>query len=200
MTAWMSVRKCAQGLLMAAAAVLASAQAQAYTVSLAPVAQTVETGALVAIDVRVSDLGSTGLGSYSLDLSFDAGILGFDHATDALNLGFAVGLFVTPAPGTLLLTDVSFDDPALLLTRQGDTVTLFTLYFNAVGLGTGTLGFNAGSAMADVFGDALTFLTTGATVTVTEHTEPGGVPIPGTLPLVLAAAFGAAAVRRRSVR
>lgn len=199
MTAWMSVRKCAQGFLIAAAALLGS-QVQAYTVSLAPVAQTVDQGALVAIDVRVSDLGTTGLGSYSLDLSFDSTILSFDRADDALNLGFAVGLFATPGAGTLLLTDVSFDDPALLLARQGDTLTLFTLYFNATGLGTSALAFGAGSALADVFGDAIDFLTTGASVTVTENTTPGGVPVPGTLSLLLAAGLAAAAVRRRTAR
>jgi hypothetical protein len=199
MTAWMCVRKWGQGLLVAATAMLASAQAQAYTVSLAPAAQTVTLGAMVAVDVQISGLGATGLGSYSLDLNFDAAILGFDHADDALNLGFAVGLFATPGVGTVLLTDVSFNDPDALLARQGDAVTLFTLYFNTLGLGTGELGFSAGGALSDVFGGAVAFDTAGGSVTVTDGGGTGGeVPSPGTTSLVLAAFLACAAVRRKA--
>jgi len=199
MTSWKSVRNWARGALVTAASVLAMAQAEAYTVSLAPAAQTVELGSVVAIDVIVSGLGGTGLGSYSLNLGFDAGILAFDRAVDSFNLGDSVGLFVTPDLAALVLTDVSFDDPDLLRARQGDTVTLLTLYFNTLALGTADLGFTAGSALSDVYGDAVDFLTLGGAVTVIEGGGGGGnLPLPGSLPLVLAAAAAALLVRRRA--
>jgi hypothetical protein len=195
MTAWMRARNWGQALLLAATAMLTSTQTQAYTVSLAPAAQTVALGGLVAIDVQVSGLGPAGLGSYSLDLSFNPTILGFDHADDALSLGFAVGLFATPGTGTVGLTDVSFNDPDVLLARQGDAITLFTLYFNTLGVGTDALTFSAGGALADVFGNAVVFDTIGGEVTVTAGTGPGEAPTPGTLPLVLSAALALALAR-----
>ncbi len=195
MTSWMSVRNWARGALVTAASVLVMSQAEAYTVSLAPAAQTVAQGTMVAIDVVVSDLG-TGLGDYNLNLAFDAGLLAFDRAVDAFSLGSSVGLFVTQDPGLLLLTDASFDDPELLRTRQGnDSLTLFTLYFNTLGVGTAALAFEAGGALGDVYGNAVQFLTAGGTVTITE--AGGTVPSPGTLPLVLVAGAAAACAMRR---
>lgn len=200
MTTWMSVRKWGRGVLLAAASVLAIGQADAYTVSLSPVAQTVDRGSVVAVDVVISGLGGTGLGSYSLDLGFDAGILAFDRAVDAFNMGDAVGLFVTPDAGTLVLTDASFDDPDVLRARQGDTFTLLTLYFNTLALGTADLAFNAGSALSDVYSNAVQFLTVGATVTVIEGSGGGTAPAPGSLPLVLAACAAALVARRRATK
>jgi len=197
MTAWMSVRRCAQGLLMAAAAMLGSTQAQAYTVSLTPAAQTVEQGAQVAIGVSVSDLGPLGLGSYNFDLGFDAAILGFDHVVDAFGLGISFGLDFASAAGSFSVSDFSLEDPLALLVRQASDVTLFTLYFNTLAAGTSALNLTAG-ILSDVNGDIVSFLTNNATVTVTE--PPTGTPVsmPGTLALLIAGAVAAGLARRRS--
>lgn len=191
-----SLRKWGLGFLVAASAALAGSQAQAYTVSLTPAAQTVDEGALVAVEVRVSDLGPLGLGSYNFDLGFDAAILGFDRVVDAFGLGDALGLDVTLNGGSLLVSDFSLDDPLVLLTRQGADVTLFTMYFNAIGVGTSALTLNSG-ILSDVNGDIVSFLTGNATVTVLEQIG-GEVPAPGTLALLLAAGFAAAIAWRRA--
>lgn len=196
MTTWMSVRKCAQGLLIAAAAVLGSTQAQAYTVSLTPAAQTVDQGTVVAVGVSVSDLGPLGLGSYNFDLGFDAAILGFDHVVDAFGLGISFGLDFAAGAGSFSVSDFSLEDPLALLVRQAGDLTLFTLYFNTLAAGTSALNLTAG-VLSDVNGDIVSFLTNNATVTVTELTGTP-VPVPGTLALLLAAATAAGLARRRS--
>ena len=189
MTPWMSVRKWGQGLLLAVSAMLVASQAQAYTVSLTPAAQTVNQGAVVAVGVSVSDLGPLGLGSYNFDLGFDGAILGFDHVVDAFGLDF------TSSAGALSVSDFSLEDPLSLLVRQAADVTLFTLYFNTVGVGTSALAFGSG-ILSDVNGDIVSFLSNNASITVLDVVD---VPVsaPGTLALLLAAGLAAALTGRR---
>jgi hypothetical protein len=197
MTPWMSVRKWGQGLLLAASVMVGASQAQAYTVSLTPAGQTVGLGAQVAVGVSVSDLGGIGVGNYQLDIAFDGAILGFDRAVDALNLGFALGLDFVTGAGFVSLGDTSLADPLALLARQADDVLLFTLFFNALDVGTSTVNL-AVSALGDVFGNEVVAPVIGnASVTVIDNT---GTPVssPGSLVLMLAAAAAAALVRRRS--
>ena len=174
---------------------LAVSQAQAYTVSLTPAAQTVNQGAVVAVGVSVSDLGPLGLGSYNFDLGFDGAILGFDHVVDAFGLGIAFGLDFTSSAGAFSVSDFSIEDPQSLLVRQAAEVTLFTLYFNTVGVGTSALAFGSG-ILSDVNGDIVSFLSNNASITVLDVVD---VPVsaPGTLALLLAAGLAAALTRRR---
>lgn len=197
MTTWMSVRKCAQGLLIAAAGLLAFTQAQAYTVSITPADQTVGLGAQVAVGVTVADLGGLGVGNYQFDVAFDGAILGFDRAVDALNLDFALGLGFTVGSGVVSLGDTSLADPLLLLARQGDDVTLFTMFFNTLDVGTSALTLTV-AALADAFGiEVAAPLISNATVTVIDGGTGTPVPVPATPALLLAAAFAAALARRR---
>jgi hypothetical protein len=197
MTAWMCARKWGQGLLVAASAMLASTQVQAYTVSVFPADQTVGLGTQVAVGVSASDFGGAGVGSYLLNVGFDSAILGFDRAVDALNLGFAFGLEFTISTGFVSLADTSLADPVELLTRQDDGVILFTLFFNTLSVGTSALDLSV-SALSDVFGVAITEpVIGGASVTVTDGGTGTPVSAPGTLGLLSAAACAAALVRRR---
>jgi hypothetical protein len=192
-----SLRKWGLVFLATASAALGVSQAQAYTVSLTPAAQTVGLGAQVAVGVSVSDLAGMGIGSYQLDIAFDGAILGFDRVVDAVNLGFSVGLGFTSGTGLVSVGDTSFDDPLLLLTRQDDDFLLFTLFFNAIDVGTSALGLTV-SALSDVFGTEVAAPLVGnASVTVLDNTgSPASAP--GTLVLLLAAAAAAALARRQS--
>lgn len=197
MTVRTSMHKWGIGLLLAASALLGASQAQAYTVNLSPVTQTVDLGTVVAIGVSVSDLGPTGLGSYNFDIGFDGAILGFDRVVDAFGLGDSVGLDFVGGAGTFSVSSFSLEDPFALLTRQGADVTLFTLYFNTIGIGTSALTLNSGN-LFDVNGvEIVPFQISNASVTVLDVV---GQPVssPGTLALLLTAAAAAALVRRRS--
>ncbi len=199
MTAWKRARKWGQGLLVAST-LLISAQAQAYTVSVLPADQTVGLGTQVAVAVSASDFGGAGVGSYLLNIGFDSGILGFDRAVDALNLGFAFGLEFTVSTGFISMADTSLADPDALLTRQDDGVVLFTLFFNTLSAGTSALDLTV-SALSDVFGGAITApVISGASVTVTDGGTGTPVPAPGTLALLAAAACAAALIPRRRGR
>ncbi len=188
------VRRGLQAALVVAAGAL-SVQAQAYTVSLLPAAQTVGVGATVAMDVMLSDLGSQGAGSYDFVLGFDNSVLGFDRAEDGLSLGIAWGLGAVLSGNTVEVSDFSLDDPQLLASLQAGTLRLFTLYFNAVGAGSSLVSVMSGNIF-DVNGSAVSFGSNAASVIVSPVTT-NPVPLPGTLPLVLAALAAAAAMKRR---
>ncbi|NJN36192.1 MAG: hypothetical protein HC794_02970 [Nitrospiraceae bacterium] len=188
------VRRGLQAALVVAAGAL-SVQAQAYTVSLLPAVQTVGVGATVAMDVMLSDLGSQGTGSYDFALGFDNSVLGFDRAEDGLSLGFAQGLGAVLSGNTVRVSDFSFDDPQQLVSLQAGTLRLFTLYFNAVGAGSSLVSVMSGNIF-DVNGTAVSFGSNAASVIVSPATT-NPVPLPGTLPLVLAALAAAAAMKRR---
>ncbi|KPF60273.1 hypothetical protein D621_02395 [beta proteobacterium AAP51] len=172
-----------------------SVQAQAYTVSLLPAAQTVSTGATVAVDVMLSDLSSQGVGSYDFVLGFDSNVLGFDRVEDGFSLGIALGLVPTLTGNSLRLIDFSLDDPLWLASQQAGDLTLFTVYFNAVNVGSSLLNMLTGT-LSDVNGDIVSFTSNSATVTVQAGT-PAPMPEPGTVGLLLAAAVSAALARRR---
>lgn len=196
MTSWKSVGNWARAALVTAASVLAMAQAEAYTVSLTPAAQTVGLGSQVAVGVTVADLGGMGVGNYQFEIAFDGAVLGFDRAVDAFNLDFALGLEFSASVGSVLLGDTSLADPFSLLARQGDDVTLFTLFFNTLDVGTSALTLTV-AALADAFGTEVSApLINNGTVTVTGGGGGNPVSLPGSLALVLAAALSAAAAGR----
>lgn len=188
------VRRGLQAALVVAAGAL-SVQAQAYTVSLLPAVQTVNMGATVAVDVMLSDLGSQGVGSYDFVLGFDSTVLGFDRVEDGFSLGIALGLVPTLTGNSLRLIDFSLDDPLWLASQQAGDLTLFTVYFNAVNVGSSLLNMLTGT-LSDVNGGILSFTSNSATVTVQAGT-PAPMPEPGTVGLLLAAAVSAALSRRR---
>lgn len=140
--------------LLAALAVLAAPSAHAATVTLTP-SQSTTLGNTVVISVDISGLGDPGvsLGTFDLDVQFDASVLSFDSATfgsglDLLSMG-SLQVVDSPLAGVVNLFELSFDSIVDLNTLQLDAFTLFTLTFNTVGVGTSAVGISP-----NVFGDA----------------------------------------------
>lgn len=169
--------------------------ANAYILELSPSTAQVAVGDEFSVTVRASDVLPQGLGSYSLDLSFTEGVLGFDRVVDGFGMGStAFGLSYALNGNVLTLTDTSFDDVPTLLASQSPSFALFTLYFDALGVGSSSLSFSS-ITLADAYGNEGSFVANGSNVTVTAVAP---VPEPGTLPLlVLGGAFMLYVLRRR---
>jgi hypothetical protein len=171
--------------------------ASAYTLTITPADQTTTVGSQIGIGITASDFGvAGGLGAYNLDLSFEAGVLGFDRVVDGLGMGtVAFGLDYALNGGVLTLTDTSFDDPATLLASQSASFTLFTVYFNAIGEGTSFLSLS-GVTLSDALGNAMSeYSLSEGSVTVQGVTAP--VPEPGTLPLIALGGLACLWMQRR---
>jgi hypothetical protein len=169
--------------------------ANAYTLGLTPSSGQVAIGEEFSVAVTASDVLPDGLGSYSLDVTFSEGVLGFNRVVDGFGLGAnAFGLFYALSGNVLTFTDASFDDVSTLLASQGPSFTLFTLYFDAVGTGSSSLTLSS-ITLADAYGNEGSFVAQDASVNVSDVSS--AIPEPGTLPLM---AFGGVLllwVRRR---
>jgi hypothetical protein len=162
---------------------------------MSPASQTVGLGQEVALSVQVSDVLPSGLGAYDFTLRFDPTVLGFSRVDDARHLGAAVGLGATDIGGGVLLSDFSFELVPDLLALQSPDFTLFTIYFNALGLGSSTLSID-GLSTFDAVGDATAYDARGAFVTVAPPST--SVPEPGSLGLVAIALLAIALYARPS--
>jgi uncharacterized protein (TIGR03382 family) len=168
--------------------------AGAYALTVSPFAQTASLGSEVGVALTVADVLPGGLGGYNFDISFDAGILSFGRIVDAQGLGLAFGLVSVAGAGLLSVADASLESESDLLALQSESFTLFTVYFDAVGLGTSALSLDA-VAFADAAGNAVSPSAVGGSVTVLPN---NAVPVPGTLSLVLVAALAGQFRRRRA--
>jgi len=173
--------------------------ATAYDVTVTPGTTDTTVGSQVAISVLASDLSPGGLGSYNLDLSFEAGVLGFNRVTDGLGMGNAFGLMWGLTGGTLTVTDTSLDDPLSLLATQSPSFVLFTVYFDALSAGTSFLNLS-GVVLSDAYGGADMPITLGhGSVTVTSGGGPvTPVPEPGAWVLMLAGVLTLVWLQRRN--
>ncbi len=158
--------------------------AGAAVISMTPATQTVGLGAQVALTVQVSDVLPAGLGGYDFTLRFDPAVLGFARVQDAQHLGAAIGLAANDVGGGVLLSDFSFELTSDLLALQAPAFDLFTIYFDALGVGTSALDIDALSTF-DADGNAVAYNAVGASVTV----APRGIqlPEPASLALVMLA-------------
>lgn len=156
--------------------------ASAAVMFVTPASQTVGLGTQVGLTVQVSDVLPDGLSAYDFTLRFDPAVLGFARVEDAQNLGAAVGLGATDVGGGVLLSDFSFELVADLLALQSPSFSLFTIYFDAIGVGTSALSIE-GLSTFNAQGDPLTYNTVGASVTVTPRVTR--LPEPASLALVL---------------
>lgn len=178
-------------------------QAAAYDVTMNPLTQTVLQGTQVSVAVTVADVLPGGVGNFNFDIGFDSAILDFSSAVDGAALGFSFGLDVVDNGNSVTLSDFSLELPDDLLALQAPSLTLFTLVFDTVGLGTSDLVFGASSVLGDAAGVTQVFGATGASVTVEQRGGGGGgndVPEPATLALSAAGLLAGAAVRRRTRR
>lgn len=158
--------------------------AVAAAIFITPPSQSVGLGGQVALTVQVSDVLPAGLGGYDFTLRFDPTVLGFSRIEDDQRLGAAIGLAATDVGGGVLLSDFSFEATADLLALQSSDFALFTIYFDALGVGTSALSLD-GLSTFDAAGNAVAYGATGASVTVTPRATR--LPEPASLALVLLA-------------
>jgi hypothetical protein len=171
-----------------AAGLLLPGAAGAVSIGLEPGSQNVSPGDAVSVDVVLSDLGGEVVSAYDLDVTYDPGVLA---ATDVLFTTALGDELAFPFPEVFNGSDLSvagvvdlaqlsiLSDDELSALQGGDTVTVATLAFDAVGAGTSDLGF-VFDALNDVKGRdgaVLPLDVSGASVTVGTPETP--IPEPG---------------------
>lgn len=152
-----------------------------------PSQQSATDGDLVSVDIIATGLGngvSPSIGSFDLDVLFDATVLSFQSysigsALDDTSLGDLGG-------GLIDLAALSLDDPADLNASQGSTVSLASLSFQVVSLAVGastTISIDSADSLlllGDENYDSLTI--TG--LSSARIVNPSTVPLPQTWLLV----------------
>ncbi len=176
-------------LLAAALVAGVSGQAAAASLQMQPSLDTIAVGDSVSVQVTIADmfdLAAPSLGSYDLDVNFDAGVLSYSSITwgtqlDLFGLGSLQAIDTAQvASGLLNIYEVSYDDVADLDSLQLNDFTLFTLTFTAIDPGFSALTLNVND-LGDSLGIGIAPSSVGnASVTVSE------VPLPATLPLFAA--------------
>jgi len=132
-------------LVIASCALMVAVRASAISIELVPLQSTWQLGQSLTVDVVVSGLTSAGeiVSSYDLDLAYMSTVV---NATGVI-FGSALGGPADSVSGFNLLNGVvdlfenSFLSDAALDALQGDAVTLATLSFDAIGVGTTPLQF-----------------------------------------------------------
>jgi len=176
-------------LLLSSAVHLLPGGASAVSISLTPDQPSVSVGGSVTLTLEVSALGGAAVGTFDLNVSYDATRFALNSVSFAGALG-DVGLGeqlvdVVNSVGNVNVASVSLLDPGELAALQGDPVVLVSFVFDAAAPGSGAFGFGA-LLLGDAFGAPLAIGTqTGATVDVPEPA------------LALLLALGAVALVRR---
>lgn len=172
---------------------LSGVNAQAHALNFLPAVQSVGLGSEATVEVRVSGVLPDGLGAYQFDVTFDPGIVAFDRAVDGFGLGLAFGLGAAPGTGRVTVSDFSFETIADLLALQTDEFALFSLVFDTLAVGTSPLGFDL-VTLGDAAGNPVQPTALGGgSITV----EPGAIPEPTSMALVLVALLASVLPFRR---
>ena len=168
--------------------------------SVVPESPTVNVGGTFSVDVIAAGLldgSAPSIGTYDLNVGYDAGLLSlanvtFGNGLDVLGLG-SFRDFSASTPGLANVFELSFDSIADLNSLQVDTFKLFTLTFSANSIGTSVFGLTI-NALGDAEGNPLAADIRNASVSVTP------VPLPAA-PWLLLSGLGAVAgfVRRRKL-
>ena len=171
--------------------------ASAYWIGLSPTPSTQSLGSNFSINLVLSGLKTEGqiLSVYDVTVGFDPSILQLFGAQPGGALGAGPLFDVITGANSVNLFSLSFLTDAQLAAFQGDSLTLATLSFTGIGLGTSSLtllpialgGASSGSVTIDLL--AFPHEVGSATVTIVN-----GVPEPGTL-LLLALALPLLAAR-----
>ncbi len=167
---------------------------------------TLTEGDSFTVDVVVSELNGEIVSAYDFNLTFDDALLGFGDLTNTLALDpddagdafyFGPDAFGTDAVNVAAFS--LYSDAELLAAQGGDTVTLFSVTFDALDAGMAMLGFDIGTlAFIDIKGNDAQELdvdTRGLKVTIDPRPQ-GTVPEPGTIGL-MALGLVALGLRRR---
>lgn len=181
--------------------ILAVGTLPAALITVEPTPQTASVGDMPTFDINISDLGNFSAPSisvYDFDVAFDSSVLAFNSVTfgtalDLFALGFNI-TGVTPGPGTVNVFEISFDFPSDLDTLQPGAFTLFSVNFDAIGVGTSSIDV-AVNSLGDSIGNPVIFDATSGSIAVS---SVASVPEPSTVSLLLAGlAFAAVRVRRK---
>ena len=134
--------------LLLGGGLLWAASAQAISLGFDPSDQTVNVGEEVWVDVNISGLEAGGLdeivSAYDLDVMFDSNVIEATGVTFADTLGFSfqdVDLSNVGVASIGNAAELSLEPDAFLQGLQGDSFTLFTIHFDAVGAGWSDLKF-----------------------------------------------------------
>ena len=158
------------------------------------------TGDSISLDLVISDLGNFGsdsLGAFDISVGFDASVLSFTSYSLGDFLGNvdlleAIDGSTGAVGGAVNVAEVSLLSELDLDTLQPGAFTLATLNFAVIDLGVGAetqLSVLSG-LLADAAGMALS-ATTSVPASVQGGSPPAsGVPVPGTLFLLIASLFG----------
>ena len=127
--------------------------ANAASLSISPSSLNIDAGNVAQVDVVLSGLESGGLdeavAAYDLSVSFDSSILSFNNLfVDESQFDFGFGFFPvdygfdSSVSGEVSFNLLSWEFDSDLQFFQGDSLTLATLAFNTIGIGTSALGFS----------------------------------------------------------
>lgn len=156
--------------------VMTGTNAKALSMEFRPADQTVTLGDTATVDLWIVDSNPTlGIGSYDLTINFDSSILSFSSVSLNTVFGATLGPFITPAPGTVSIADVSLELPVDLLSLQtASDFMLGEFQFNTLSAGASLLNISS-VTLGDVFGDPISPSALGAgNVTVSVVPEPDG--------------------------
>jgi len=190
-----------------AATLLAPVARADINFSLNPTTQTVNVGGTFSYDLLVSGLtsGVSALGGYDITIGYAPAIVAPSLIAYTNRLGnppFEAMQMNSFFAGTLEIVEVSLLSPAALLSRQtfaGSSFSLATLTFDALAAGTSSLTLAvAASGTVDQDGYLLNATTTDGQAIVTQSVS--GVPEPSAIWLLVTAAGGVLALRRRKAR
>jgi len=163
----------------ALAGILAAPPAGAISIALLPASADVAVGGGVDVDVVVSGLGAgvpPSLGSYDLDVTFDASRLTLDSLSFGALLGDSLQSAVLGA-GLVDFAELSLLLPAELDALQPASFSIATLHFTVSAAGASTVAVSQALA-GDGFGRPLAIDALGsATVTGSVVPEPGAAAL-----------------------
>ncbi len=188
--------------VLAGAALALSAlafNASAATVSLVPSSTSVAVGENFSLSILIDALGADALGGWDGSVLFDSGAVSLLSTTlgdtglgNQLDLSGA-GTYsdISNSANSVHLLEVSYDDPAMLLSQQADSFVLATLTFTR--LASGALDFTfSGNDFSNASGDGSLLLDN-----YLASTQISAVPLPAALWLLLSGCGVLATVARR---
>jgi hypothetical protein len=179
--------------------------AHSALISLQPDTTFADTGDSISLDLVISGLGDyapDSLGAFDISIDFDASALSFtsyvlgDFLGD-VSASEAIDASGGASGGSVNVAEVSLLSAAALDTLQPGAFILATLNFSVLDLEDGAatqLSLLAGPVLADAFGFGLSATTSGP---ASVQSTVSGVPVPGTLLLLVTALFGWLTLNRR---